>query len=269
MQSLKLLNSHKRLFISILAVYAIASLVLVQGFGSGDIPVLKDTLGELFTGNFGQLASGLIVFAALVGSAGNSGSEVGSTYQLFLTLFVSLALIWALRQVSGGVRIRMRDAYYHGMYPLIPFIIVLFVIGLQLIPLIVGSGLYSIVVANGIAVFPAEKILWALLFALLGLLSLYMITSSLFALYIATLPDMTPLKALRSARELVRFRRWTVLRKVLFVPVALLIVAAILMLPVILFATAAAQWAFFILSTASLAVFHAYMYTLYRELLNE
>ena len=89
------------------------------------------------------------------------------------------------------------------MYPLIPFILVLLVCCLQLLPLIIGSSLYSLVVSNGIAVQPIEKFVWALLFASLALLSLYMITSSLFALYISTLPDMTPMKALRSARELV------------------------------------------------------------------
>ena len=61
----------------------------------------------------------------------------------------------------------------------------------------------------------------------------------MFALYIVTLPDMTPMKALRSARELVRYRRWTVLRKVLFLPLMLLVVAAIIMVPIIILADAA------------------------------
>ena len=155
------------------------------------------------------------------------------------------------------------------MYPLIPFILVILVMGLQLIPLIIGSTLYSTVVNNGIAVYAAEKVVWALLFAMLGLLSLYMLTSSVFALYIVTLPDMTPTKALRSARELVRYRRWTVLRKLLGMPVMLLLAALIVMLPIITLAAPAARWVFFILTMCGLAAVHAYVYTLYRELLND
>ncbi len=54
-----------------------------------------------------------------------------------------------------------------------------------------------------------------MIFFLLAMLTLIYVKSSLFALYIVTLPDMTPMKALRSARELARYRRWTVLRKIL------------------------------------------------------
>jgi hypothetical protein len=125
------------------------------------------------------------------------------------------------------------------------------------------------VINNGIAIYAVEKILWALLFAGLALLTLYMLSSSVFALYIVTLPDMTPMKALRSARELVRYRRWTVLRKIICLPIILLLVALVIMLPVIILLTPLARWVFFILTMAALLAIHAYMYTLYRELLNE
>ena len=152
------------------------------------------------------------------------------------------------------------------MYPLIPFVLVLMVIGLQLVPLLVGSALYSAVINNGIAVMAIEKIIWAIGCFLLALLSLYMICSSIFALYIVTLPDMTPFKALRSARQLVLHRRWTVLRKVLFLPVALLIIAALIMVPLVILLTPLAQWIFFALTMFGIAIVHSYMYNLYREL---
>ena len=94
-----------------------------------------------------------------------------------------------------------------------------------------------------------------------------MICSSLFALYIVTLPNVTPMKALRSARQLVLHRRFLVLRKILFMPLALLVLGAIIMIPLIIFLTFAAEWIFFLLSMFVLTVVHAYMYTLYRELL--
>jgi hypothetical protein len=261
---------HKKLFIGITIVYGLLNLVLVKGFSSGtDVSSLKNELHQVFHGDFGSLASGLSIFVVLVGSAGNGSSATAGAYQLFLGLIVSLAIIWALRQVLAGSTVRIRDTYYRGMYPLIPFILVLLVIGIQLIPLLVGSGLYSIVTTNGIAVYFVEKLIWALLFIALALLSLYMLSSSLFALYIVTLPDMTPMKALRSARELVRHRRWTVLRKILCLPIILVIAAAIIMLPIIIWLTPLAQWIFFVLTMFALAAIHAYMYTLYRELLNE
>lgn len=267
-QAAKLLWQHRKLIIGITLIYGVLNIILVRGFSGGtDVSGLKNDLSQIFSGNWGHLASSLTVFALLVTSAGNTTSSTGGTYQLLLVLIISLAIIWTLRQVLAGNKVRVRDGFYRGMYPFIPFVLVVLVIGLQLIPLLIGSTLYSTVINNGIAVFAVEKFFWGLLFFLLALLSLYMICSSIFALYIVTLPDMTPMKALRSARELVRLRRWTVLRKVIFLPIILLIVAAIIMIPIIAFITPAAQWLFFILTMLAVVAVHAYMYTLYRELL--
>jgi hypothetical protein len=262
--------AHRRLFVGIILVYGLLNLVLVRGLASNtDIGSLKSQLSQVFTGHFGSLISGLSIFAVLVSSAGNGSSQTAGAYQLFLGLITSLAVIWALRQALSGTNVRIRDAYYRGMYPLIPFMLVLLVVILQLLPLVIGGGIYGIVLSSGIAVYTSEKLIFLLLFILLGLLSFYLITSSLFALYIVTLPDMTPIKALRTARQLVRHRRWTVLRKIICLPIILLIVAAIIMVPIIVVATALAQWIFFILTMFAVAAVHTYMYTLYRELLRE
>jgi len=186
-----------------------------------------------------------------------------------LLIIVSLATIWALRQVYNNNAIRVRDSFYKGVYPLVPFILVLLVIGLQLLPLLIGGTLYSIVISSGIAVGLLQELLWALLFLGFALISLYLLSSSLFALYIVTLPEMTPFKALRSARDLVRHRRWLVLRKILFLPLILLILAAVILVPLLVIVTPIASWIFLLLSLASLVVVHSYGYALYRELLNE
>ena len=180
-----------------------------------------------------------------------------------------MAIIWALRQLIVGKKIRIRDAYYQGMSPLVPFALVLVVIGFQLIPLLIGSAIYSTVMTNGIAIDGGEKFLFAAVFVLLALVSLYFVSSSVFALYIVTLSDMTPMKALKNARALVRGRRWRIIPKVLFLPVALFVVAASLLLPFIIGAPALAQSVFFVLSMFGLVVAHTYLYTLYRELLHE
>jgi hypothetical protein len=261
---------HRRLFLGITLVYGLLNLVLVQGLASNtDVTSLKNTLNHAFSGHFASLASGASVFAVLVTSAGNGSSQTAGAYQLFLGIITSLAVIWALRQLMAGSALRVRDAYYRGMYPLIPFILVLIVIGLELIPLLIGSSLYSVVITNGIAVNAPEKILFLTIFVALAAVSIYLILSSIFALYIVTLPDMTPFKALRSARQLVKGRRWPLLRKILFLPLVLLVVAAVIMMPIIIFLTPAAQWVFFLLTMFALVAIHAYLYTTYRELLNE
>ncbi len=268
--SAQTLWQHKAIFVGITLVYAVLNLILVKGLAGGtDINSLKHTLNQVFTGHFGSLASGLSIFVVLVGSAGNGSSPTAGAYQIFLAIITSLAVIWALRQVLADNRFRLRDAYYQSMYPLIPFILVLLVISLQMLPLVIGTAIYATVIANGIAVNLFERVIWLVLFAGLASISLRFISSSFFALYIVTLPDMAPIKALRTARDLVRGRRWSVLRKIICLPLILLVIAAIIMLPIITWLTPLTQWIFFILTTFTLVAVHAYMYTMYRELLRE
>lgn len=261
------LRRHWKLFGGILLAYAALDLVLVQGISSSsDLVTTKHSIDALFQGSWGHLASGASVFLYLLGSQG-SNITGGAAYQLVLGLAVSLAVIWALREVYAGRKIRIRDAYYRGMYPLVPFAGVLVVLLLQCIPLAFGAYVYSVVSANSIATTAIEHVLWVVLFAGLAAVTLYMVCASLFAVYIVCLPDMAPFQALRTARSLVKGRRLAILRRLVFLPVIVLVLAALIMIPIVLFATAAAPWLFYLCSVVLVAVVHSYMYALYRSLI--
>lgn len=267
-RSLGLLWSRRWLFLGITAVYASLSVLLVRGFAGGtEIAELKNVFSGNFQGFMGQIATGLLLFTSLVSATGGPASQAANGYQTLLVIMVSLAVVWSLRRIIAGDRVRIRDAYYEGMYPLVPVVLVLLVVILQMLPLLIGGTLYSVIVSTGLASTLIEKILWGGLFGLAASLTIYMLCSSLFAAYIATLPHMAPLEALRTARNLVRYRRWPLLRKLVFLPVALLLTGAVIMVPILLWATPLAPWVFYPLSMLSIPVIHTYMYLLYRELL--
>lgn len=268
MNSSKHLWKYKKLFGGITAVYLLATILLVKGLSvNSDVPEIKESLDEVLTGAGGQVTTGVGLFGYLVGNVSGVSGEAAGTYQSIVLIVISLALIWALRQTYASNTVRIRDSFYKGMYPLIPFLIVLLVIGLQTIPLALASWLFNATILTGLAVTALEQALWSLLAFVLALLTIYMVSSSIFALYVSTLPDMTPLKALRSTRDLVKNRRWILLRKVLFLPAVLLLVGAIITVPVIIFLAPLAEGLFFILSMFALVYTHSYFYSLYRELL--
>jgi len=182
-----------------------------------------------------------------------------------LLVVCSLAFIWALRTVLAKQKARIRDSFYRGMYPLIPFLLLFLLICVQILPLAIGATLYSLVTSLGITAHTWETVLWFLFFLLMTYWSLRMLTASVFALYIVTLPDMTPLRAYRSARQLVYGRRLLLWRKLLFLPFILLILAALIEVPLILYVTPLATWMFFILSMVTLPLVHGYVYNLYRK----
>ena len=266
-QALDMLRKNWKLFGGILLIYLLANILLVGGLNGGDLQTVKDNIKDIFTGNFSQLSSGLALFVFLITSSTSNASQDGSGYQGLLFILISLILIWTIRRAYAKSKVRIRDAFYGGVYPLIPFLLVLVVVFLQLIPFLFGTFLYNILIGGGIAAFTIEKIIAAAILLLLSVLSLYMVLSSIFALYIVTLPDMTPMKALRSARELVRYRRLQILRKLIFLPIALVLLAALIMVPLVIFATPAAPYIFFALTAVGLAIVHTYIYGLYRELI--
>lgn len=266
-QTLGILWRNKKLFAGIVLVYILLNLVFVHGLGNGfDISGAKDQMA-LGLGGAQQFASSLLVFAALFGSSGSDSNPAGSAYQLIIGMLISLAVIWAARQIAAGQRPTLRQVFYQGMYPLVPFVLVLLVVLLQLLPLVLGAAFFTITVGGGIAATGLEQTIAALIFGVLGFISIYMVCSSLLALYIVTLPDMTPMKALKSARQLVRYRRGQVFRKLLYLPIAVLVAMALILVPAIVFVAPLAPWIFFILSMSALVVVHVYMYTLYKALL--
>lgn len=266
--ALSLLYANKRLFLGITAVHVLLSVIFVRGFGiSDDLVRLKQGLIDLFGEDANQLQIAVALFGQVATSAGTQASEAAGVYQMFLMLIASLAIIWALRQVLARQKITVKDAYYKGQHPVIPFLLVLLVIGLQLIPALIGNTLYATAAKSGLLVTGIEQLLALIIFLLLVLLSFYMIISSTFALYISTLPDMTPMRALRSARELVLNRRLSIALRVIALPLMLLVFSMITIVPLIIFVPLLVEPVFFVMSSLGLLIVHAYMYNLYRSLL--
>lgn len=265
--SIAILRRNWKKFAVISAMYLVLSLMLVRGFGSTDLPTLKQFVTDSLQGKGGQVTVGFTVLGLLLGTTGRAASEAGSVYQSLLLLGITLTIIWSLRQAHAGAAFGIKEAFYKAFTPLVPFLGVVLVIGLQLLPFLLANMLYTVILVGGLAGSLLEVAVWSIILLLLVAWSIYMLTASLLALYIVTLPDMAPLAALRSARMLVQGRRFMVMRKVLFLPVIILIIGAAIMLPIIIFMAPAAEWVFVMLTSLAIVVIHGYLYTLYRELL--
>lgn len=267
-KTIKLIWGNKKPLLGILAVYAIINLVLVRGFASPlNIAELKQTISDSFGSSINGVSLVGAIFGTLLGSPSTTGTETAAVYQSVLFIVVSLALIWVFRQSAVGNKPTVKKAFYNGLYPLVPFLLVLLALMLQLTPAYIGTFVYGIVSSGGLAVSGVEQAIWLVFLALLILLSLYMICSSIFALYVVTLPDMYPMQALRSSRQLVFSRRLSVFRKMLFLPFIAFIIMILIVVPAIYFVPIIAPWLYFALTLASIIFLHAYLFTLYKELL--
>lgn len=259
------LKRNRKLFIGLILIHFILTVMFASGIASTvDFVSVKHNIEQTFGGHINKFGSALALFSYAISSGGVGAS---SNYQVFITLIFTLAIIWGIRQTLAEETVNIRRAFYQGMYPLIPFLAVLAVIGLQLIPALIGNTLLSTVLANGLAISAMEKLFWWILFILLSMLSLYMVLSSIFGLYVSTLPDMTPIKALRSARGLVLHRRVQVALRLLGLPVVLLVLYGLVMIPLIFILPIAVVPAFMLLNSFTLFFANSYLYAFYRELI--
>lgn len=254
------------LFAKLLALYVFLTLVLVRGFAADSS--ISDTKALLADGEGAKLTTletGTVLLSSVTGTG--TGSESGAVYQTILTIVFAIVVIWLARKRFANDVVTIKQAFYNGLYPIVPFMVVLLIIGLQLIPFSVGSWLYSTTAASGIVVGNVERAFWVSIFLALTSWSLYLLSSSLFALYAVCLPNMTPLRALRSVRSLVVHRRVAVMLRLVFLPILVLIVGACIMLPTVLFVPAIADLVFMVCSLAAWVFSVVYGYILYRELL--
>jgi len=260
---------QRNLFIGILIIYGLLDIVFVKGFSGGiSVANLNSQVSYLFHGINKQFYSNLTVYGLILASAGTNSIANGGAYleSLILVVIISLATIWSLRISSEQTYQKVKNAFYKGMYPLVPFIMILLLIGVELLPMLGGIYLYTIASVNHIITSAAGNIIFIVIAILLTLLSFYFVSSSIFALYISTLPDTTPLEALRTAKELVSKKRAFIFIRLVFLFFVLLIITSLILFPLIIASSSLTQWVYLFLTLVYLLYIHSFLYNLYLEL---
>lgn len=263
-QSVQLLWQRKRSFFGIALIYGIANLVFVRGFTDlQNLAIIRETVTS------GKLTSLFTQLGYLFSTTGSGSGASSGMYQMILLVLCSLAIIWGIRQTYAGRSFTTKETFYEGMYPLVPFLLLLILMSIELIPMSIAGFVYSSFIGGSIAVTGLEKTFTIAVIIGLILWSLRMIISLIFAIYVVTLPGMTPLRAIRSVKGLLYRRRMLVWRKIIYLPVILFLAILLVEIPAIMFATLLAPWLFFILIALAIPLMHAYTYTLYRELISD
>lgn len=238
----KTLWSNRKLIASLVIVYALLSALMV-GMASQDTyttltDTLRDTGGEVFQGNWGEVGKASLLFlTAMTGGLSQNLTEVQQVYAAILGLLVWLTSVWLLRNILAGHKVRLRDGLYNAGAPILSTFVVLIVMLIQLLPMAIALIGYSAASETGLLAGGVEAMVFWLAASLLTILSLYWITSTALALVIVTLPGMYPFKAIQTAGDLVIGRRLRILLRLLWMGLGLAIIWAVIMIPIILIDT--------------------------------
>ena len=230
---------YRKIFVVLALVYT-ALYALLVGIQSQDTyatlaDTLKDTSGELFNGNWGAIGQAGLLFLSIASFGINdTATEAQQIFAVLTFLMVWLTTVWLLRNLLAGYKVRMRDGLYNAGSPLFAMLVIALIIAVQLIPIALAFLAYTAAAASGLLAGGAASMLFWVGAALLCVLSLYWITSSLFAMIIVTVPGTYPYQAIKAAGDLMIGRRITILLRWLWMVAVIVVSWIVTLIPIIL-----------------------------------
>jgi hypothetical protein len=282
----KTMWSNRKTFVLLGAVYVLVTLLLV-GLASQDLystmsSTLTQTSGDLFGGGFGQVGkAGLLFLTTATGGISQNLTEAQQIYAGLILILTWMTTVWLLRNIMAGHKVKVRDGLYNAGAPIVSTFVVAVVFIVQLLPLGLALIAYSAASATGLLNGGVEAMLFWIAFGLLALLSLYWITSTFFALVMVTLPGMYPIRAIKTANDLILGRRVRVLLRLVWMATIVILAWIVIMIPVIMVdmwikdAWDAISWfptipiLLLVLSTITAIWVSSYVYLLYRKVVDD
>ncbi|MFO0971335.1 MAG: hypothetical protein U0520_03260 [Candidatus Saccharimonadales bacterium] len=264
--TLRFIWQNKKIFFYIFLIHLLLYVIIIRSPVSTNIDAIRDSIDSVLGENSQKTSEGTLATLGTVLTL-SATNQTNVTVSGISVLLMSLVYVWAIRELHVHKDIKARDAYYNSMAPLMPVVLVLVVLSAQLIPFAGASFVYGTARTSGLFANGFEDIAIFTAAVLVGLMSFYWITSTVVAFYIATLQGMYPMQALRNAKKLVQFQRFTVFKRILALPIMLGLIYILLLALTVRFATNQIFVIIEFLQLIGLPVLHVYLYKLYRALI--
>lgn len=283
MTTFQVIFKNWRLFLPLIILIVILNILLVGLMSEATYTQFQDTLDESLDGaNIGQVArAGLLLISTVTtGGLTQGASEVQQVFGVLLFVVLWLTTIYILRHRLAGHKLKLRDALYNALTPFLSTLVIALTILVELIPVAVVVITYSAAVSTNFLDTPFYALVFFIFAALLIILSIYLVSSTLIALIAVSAPGLYPIMAIRTANDLVASRRIRWITRVLFLFLVFAIVWVVIMLPLILLDLwLKSIWGWTegipfiplvlqILSVFTTVYITAYLYLFYRHMLN-
>ena len=219
--------------------------------------------------------AGLVTQAIITSLTVTDANRQAATFIIVAVAWLSL--IFIARRVYNGNQLRLRDAIYSAGTPLVPMMVLLVAVLVQLLPLALVLISYSAItgagyINQGIAI--ENMAAWCVILAVL-VLTIYWMVTSLLTLVSVTIPGLYPMRAYYETSIQVAGRRVKILFRILMMFLPLLALWALVLIPTVLLDSIlkpktfpVVQLAVSLLAAISCTWVSAYMYVLYRRILD-
>ena len=153
---------------------------------------------------------------------------------LLFTIIWLVAIYLARHLLAGHQEIKMRDGFYSALSPLVSTLVVGLIIFLEAVPIMLTIIVFQVALTTEFLSTPFYALLFFMFAALMITLSLYLLSSSFFAIIVVSAPGLYPLTAVRMAKNLIMGRRLRFLIRVFYLVIIVALLYLLLLMPAII-----------------------------------
>ena len=277
----RILWRDKWLFMRLLMVFLVLSALTSGTVQMANMGTVNEAVGVIDDETDGQVLEPVTKAFAVVGASllGSLNANMTDTqFLLFFAIgfFLCIVVVWLLRQRQAGNRVNVRDGLYNSGSPILSLYVLVIVGVLQLIPLALLTLVYSAAVSGGVLSGGIDTAMFSIALFMALVLTLYFMTTTLFAIFIATIPGTYPLVAYQTARRIVAGQRARLLFRLLWLALIVAVLWFMVLVPVVIMTNSLGGQDSLVIplavqtvTGASLVYASAYAYLLYRRMIDD
>lgn len=275
----RILWNRKFLYLRLVLLVVVMSVVVVgavQATSAGNLNSIFESSQSDADGTNPVMRALITVGSSMTGSLNSNLTDAQKLYMSAVYIIVLLTVVWLLRHQLAGQKVNVRDGLYSSSGPFAAEYVLILIGVIQLIPAAIAALLYSAGLISGALQGGIEMGMFSLALFFIVVLTLYFMTTTLFAMFIVTIPGSYPLRAYRAAREIVAGQRLRLLFRILWLVIIILIAWFIFLVPVVIIANSINVGSTIVIPIAvqtmlalSLVYGMAYLYLLYRRMIDD
>ena len=221
-----------KIFLPLLLIFVGLYIFLIGAMSENTLADVKanveQTNKDVADGKIGTVGKAGLTLLGIISTGGlTTMNDAQIVIAVLLFTIIWLVTIYLARHLlAGHQEIKMRDGFYSALSPLVSTLVVGLIIFLEAIPIMLTIIVFQVALTTEFLSTPFYALLFFMFAALMITLSLYLLSSSFFAIIVVSAPGLYPLTAVRMAKNLIMGRRLRFLIRVFY----LVIIVALLYL---------------------------------------
>lgn len=197
---------------------------------------VEQTNKDVADGKIGTVGKAGLTLLGIISTGGlTTMNDAQVVIAVLLFAIIWLVTIYLARHLlAGHQEIKMRDGFYSALSPLVSTLMVGLIIFLEAVPIMLTIIVFQVALTTEFLSTPFYALLFFMFAALMITLSLYLLSSSFFAIIVVSAPGLYPLTAVRMAKNLIMGRRLRFLIRVFYLVIIVALLYLLLLMPAII-----------------------------------